>query len=1202
MWAAPVDQATATQKARNYLANEMYAGKIMAPAALSPKLIRTEYGTGQDKSPVYYIFNTSTTYLVMSADDRAEEILMEGDAPLDLDNIPCGLECLLNIYREQLSYLIDHPSLQVEKASERRTASRAVYGPLLTANWDQEAPYNNLCKFTYQGTTYTCLTGCPATSASMVLYYWKYPVNQIPAIPAYTSTLDISKTRTVTFTYPALEATTFDWANMRDSYSSSSASTPANNAVATLMRHVGQAEHMMYGTSAAGGSGIYTSNANIIATMFKNWGYDSNCRRVYKSSYSDANWATLIQNEMAAGHPIVYMAVDPSDNGGHAFNVDGYRDSDGKYHVNFGWSGSGNNWYAMDAFGNSYVGSYTSDQQAIIGIMPPGGSTTAPNLMVNTTSLSFSTEVGTPVTQTFTVTGSNLTNDVTISAAGSSNFSVSPTTITPSQAANGVTVTVTYNPAAAGTHSSTLSISSSGTQSKTVTLSGTATGGAAPTGPTLNVNPATLTLSTEVGTPVTQTFVVTGSNLTASLVTLSCSGEGFSINKTQISRTAVQSASGSTITVTYNPTSSGNHTGTVTISSTGAESKTVTLNGTATAAPMLTVDPTSLSFTSEVGVPVSKTFLVTGTDLTGGVTLAVSGNGFTIDKTSISGIQATNGYEIVVTYTPTTAGTHTGTVTLNSPGAATKTVALTGTASTTPTLSANPTSLTMSTVVGTPVTKTFVVTGTNLTGNVTMVANGSSFTLDKNSLTVSQATSGTTVTVTYTPTAAGTHTGSVIIASSGAQTISVSLTGTATEPVRTITADPTALNFTALVGETVTKTFTVTGENLTGPLSLTVNNGNGIYSVQPSTITVAEATAGKTVTVTYAPTAFGITNASVTISGGGAPAATVTLAGQADLVKYAPVMLPAIEDYIGLTKFRADWTDETPAANVESYTLEVSPKEVEPEPEPELLGSINGTSYTNQSYQAVTLSAPWSGNNVYGGYGAIYFRNASHQSTTTDGYIKYTIPAGYQNKPFTVKLTTASGQYGSGKFVVGSTQTAAVEYSMSASETHSWLVMGSTGDVITITSPEDQYSPDITLIEVYSGNATNMLTVNETRDGDYRLIEGITDKFYTVENLTAEGTFLYRVKALYLDGTESEWSNVEEVTLFDNTPAFIRGDVNGEGGVDMDDLTALINYLLDNTSPINVPGAASCTDAEDTTIVDMDDLTALINYLLIGQW
>ena len=63
----------------------------------------------------------------------------------------------------------------------------------------------------------------------------------------------------------------------------------------------------------------------------------------------------------------------------------------------------------------------------------------------------------------------------------------------------------------------------------------------------------------------------------------------------------------------------------------------------------------------------------------------------------------------------------------------------------------------------------------------------------------------------------------------------------------------------------------------------------------------------------------------------------------------------------------------------------------------------------------------------------------------------------------------------------------------------------------------------------------------------------------------------------------------------------MRGDVNGNGTVNMDDLTALINYLVFQ-SEINFANAAACNNAEDTTTVNMDDLTALINYLVFNQW
>ena len=983
--AAPVDQASAMRKAKSYLANELYAGKVMAPAALNPVLLKAEMGNPKLNQPVYYIYNTSTTFLVIAGDDRAEEILMVGDEPLkDINNLAPAMKGVLSQYKEEITFLQEHPNIQVQKPSQVNTPSlRAVtYGPLLTAKWDQMAPYWSQCVFTYNNRSYQCLTGCPATSASMVLYYWKYPTTQVPAVASYTATLDISYYNSVNFTYPSVSATTFDWANMQDSYISYNSTQ--SNAVATLMRYVGQLEKMMYGTEDAGGSGIYTTNSQIIATMFKTLGYDSNTRLANKSSYSESSWGALIQGEMAAGRPVVYLGVD-TQGGGHAFNVDGYRDSDGKYHVNFGWSGDGNSWYAMNSF--TYSGyTFSSSQQAIVGIQPPGGTVTMPQLTVNPTSLSFTGNAGETYTKTFTVTGANLLGDVTLASTNTA-FTVSPTTLTAAQAQAGATVTVTYQPTSAGTRSGNITVSSSGATSQTVAVTGTATAN-----PTLTVNPSTLNFSTQAGTPVTKTFTLTAANLTASYVQLAVSGTGFSIDKTTVTKTA--------------------------------------------------------------------------------------------------------------------------------------------------------------------------------------------------------ATAGVTVTVTYNPSAAGNHTGTVTCTSTGAQNAVVNLTGNATAPARAITVNPTSLTFNNIVGQSATKTFTVTGTNLTGPLTLTLNNAGGVYSITPTTLTAAQAQAGATVSVTYAPTTFGTNNASVTISGGGASAVTVNLTGTASLTKYAPVMQPAAEEYINLTQFRADWTDATPAANVASYTLEVNAKPVEPEVV-ELIGSINGTSYTNQSYQAVTLSAPWSGNNVYGGYGAIYFRNATHQSATTDGYIKFTIPAGYQNKTFTLKLTTASGQYGSGRFVVGSTQTAAVEYSMSASEAHSWLVTGSTGEVITITSPEDQYSPDIAYIEVYAGDATATLNATETGNETYRLITGITDKFYTVENLTAEGTFLYKVKALYIDGTESDWSNIEEVTLFQNGHGFDLGDVNHDGSVTIKDVTALIDYLLSGGDICSI-----CADVNADGLVSIKDVTDLIDMLL----
>ena len=62
---------------------------------------------------------------------------------------------------------------------------------------------------------------------------------------------------------------------------------------------------------------------------------------------------------------------------------------------------------------------------------------------------------------------------------------------------------------------------------------------------------------------------------------------------------------------------------------------------------------------------------------------------------------------------------------------------------------------------------------------------------------------------------------------------------------------------------------------------------------------------------------------------------------------------------------------------------------------------------------------------------------------------------------------------------------------------------------------------------------------------------------------------------------------------------YIRGDVDGNQRVEMDDLSLLINYLLTGDASMINMESANCDLEGDVT---MDDLTALINYLLTNAW
>ena len=67
----------------------------------------------------------------------------------------------------------------------------------------------------------------------------------------------------------------------------------------------------------------------------------------------------------------------------------------------------------------------------------------------------------------------------------------------------------------------------------------------------------------------------------------------------------------------------------------------------------------------------------------------------------------------------------------------------------------------------------------------------------------------------------------------------------------------------------------------------------------------------------------------------------------------------------------------------------------------------------------------------------------------------------------------------------------------------------------------------------------------------------------------------------------------------EGAPSSLRGDVNKDGEITIDDVTALIDYLLSmNASGVDLT-AADCNQDSDITI---DDVTALIDYLLSENW
>ena len=98
------------------------------------------------------------------------------------------------------------------------------------------------------------------------------------------------------------------------------------------------------------------------------------------------------------------------------------------------------------------------------------------------------------------------------------------------------------------------------------------------------------------------------------------------------------------------------------------------------ATPTITVSKSSLNMGKFIPgyTTTSKTFTVTGRDLTDDITLAVSGSAITIDKTTITKEDAADGVTVTVALAPTANAPFEETITIVSTGADNKTITVTG--------------------------------------------------------------------------------------------------------------------------------------------------------------------------------------------------------------------------------------------------------------------------------------------------------------------------------------------------------------------------------------------------------------------------------------------------------------------------------------------------------------------------------------------
>lgn len=422
--------------------------------------VLTINSSSDSSKPVLYVYNvfsnlsTRSRFVIVAGENRARRFLAYGDSALDMSDIPDGLQELIEIYSEQIERIIvSHPGEEVMLHSTRPNAggNETSVEPLLTTMWDQNAPYNFWCP---KNKDAYCLTGCVSTALSMIVRYHAF-AQFVEPVPEYT-------TSGLGLYLEPLEPVEFDWGNMLDVYHEGEYTVDEANAVAQLMRYTGQAAQMDYTTVS---SSAFVFN---IPKVLKRLGYEAEL--LSRNSYEADAWEAILQNELREGRPVIYCANRGEPNSGHAFCIDGYDASLGMYHINWGWSGKGNCDCVLDAFSPSTNNAvYDCNQMMVVNIQPA-----TPGITVDCEALSFNEYSGYTQTKTINVSAMNLTEDILLSVSNAvgAGFSVSPSRITPAEAANGKIVLVQFYPGHGGNSSAVLTLTSGDVEPVTIALSG----------------------------------------------------------------------------------------------------------------------------------------------------------------------------------------------------------------------------------------------------------------------------------------------------------------------------------------------------------------------------------------------------------------------------------------------------------------------------------------------------------------------------------------------------------------------------------------------------------------------------------------------------------------------------------------------------------------------------------------------------------
>lgn len=295
----------------------------------STAAVSLSYTQADSRNPAYYVFShdNGRGFVVVSGDDRMPQIVgYSHHNPFDADRMPDGLKAFFANYASVVDAVREGTAYPATE-----TGGGVAIGPLMTVQWDQDAPFNDKCP---EIKSQRAATGCVATAMAQVMKYHAYPSQGYGKVTWEKENFDLSQS-------------VYDWTLMPDRYISGRYTTTEADQVAQLMLDCGHAVQMKYGRE----SGALTEY--VAPAFVKHFGYSECIQYQMRSSWTDSGWIGLIRANLSENLPVIYGGDGLQ--GGHQFICDGIDTAD-RLHINWGWSGLSDGFYDMNALSPDDVG------------------------------------------------------------------------------------------------------------------------------------------------------------------------------------------------------------------------------------------------------------------------------------------------------------------------------------------------------------------------------------------------------------------------------------------------------------------------------------------------------------------------------------------------------------------------------------------------------------------------------------------------------------------------------------------------------------------------------------------------------------------------------------------------------------------------------------------------------------------------------